>query len=92
MILFYVDSKEDDLELSGLITCQVDASITIDILSGYHDDATKTLLLSSTCIDFNDFGVIEATDPTEEPDQLDNEPDEPDEPYIPDFYDDFDCD
>ncbi|MBP1937255.1 hypothetical protein [Paenibacillus sediminis] len=88
---FHVDSREPDIEMSGSMICQVEASITIDILSGHHDDSTKTLDLTSTCIEFNNFDVIEATDPFEGPDQLDG-PDFDDDDDEVDYFDDYDDD
>ncbi|SDO84610.1 hypothetical protein SAMN04487897_12437 [Paenibacillus sp. yr247] len=79
---YHFDSKEPNMELSGTMVSQVDVTISIDVLSGQHDESNKTLDIESTSIEFGDVVVISSTDPLgdEYEDEYDDfEYEEPDE-------------
>lgn len=76
---YHFDSREDNMEISGSMVSRVHVSISIELLSGHHDERNKTLDIESTSIEFGEINVISSSDP------LGGEEDDND-------YDEFDID
>lgn len=60
---YHFDSREPNLELSGKMDCQIDATVSINIYSGEYDEQIKMIDIKSTEIEFDDIEVIDSTDP-----------------------------
>ncbi|WP_235838884.1 PIN-like domain-containing protein [Desulfosporosinus metallidurans] len=73
---FHYDSKEPNMELSGDVFSQLDARISINLLSGHHDEENKTLDIDSVSIEFDDVEVIDSSDPFGHEDEDYEEPEE----------------
>ncbi|QNR69772.1 hypothetical protein IAQ67_12630 [Paenibacillus peoriae] len=60
---YHFDSREPNMELSGIMDCQVKATVNIDILTGEHNEQIKLINIESTDIELEDVEVLASTDP-----------------------------
>ncbi|WP_313370952.1 PIN-like domain-containing protein [Sedimentibacter sp.] len=89
---YHYDSREENIELSGSMVAIVDARVTIEILSGQHDENNKMLDTDSTEIEFGQLEVISSSDPLGHDDIEPYYEDDYDEEYGPNYDEDNELD
>ncbi|PKM78075.1 MAG: hypothetical protein CVU90_03360 [Firmicutes bacterium HGW-Firmicutes-15] len=60
---YHFDSREDNIEISGSMVSRVDVSISVELLSGHHDERNKTLDIESISVEFGEINIISSSDP-----------------------------